>query len=206
MHVNNPQPHQDPQKTELEQRLERFLSKAESHTAPKPRGSSRRPYYNALSAQWVRSLLLQLAEDGKTIAIPRGEYSVNSMRMKWYDGVKYLQEQTPQDELLPMLQRVACRATDDGLEIYRRRNPRPAASLSSHTPLPMGHKWKDDFTIFIETEQAINSKFHRQDVALSEQDIAWGNALMEDYKDLFLYKFAAGEVLIIRVDKKALGL
>lgn len=204
------QKHDDKDKEALDrafkEKLMAFLTRGEALISSEPKSDTRRPYYNEASAAFVKKVVDELISTKETVVIAKQDYSVNALRVKWYDGWKYLKEHLDKDGFYKAAwTRIACRTADNGLEIYLRRTTRPIGQLLDK-PLIIAHPWREQFLNFIENEQAINSKFLREDVALTAEDIIWAETNMVDLRDLYLYSFEPNKILVIRVDKKALGL
>lgn len=154
-------------------------------------------YYNAAFANDTKVLLDKLHASKQRIVIPAIDTSVNTIRFQYYQGLSYLVEHCDPDGHYKNLKAKTKLLTfADRIELHIRfvRSTLKEAVVVT--------EWKEAFESFLETAAA-NEKFHRTNLALSDDDVAWiQNQLVsltkENGEPLFYGKFDKNEILLIK--------
>lgn len=136
----------------------------------KPPKSRTQWYYNESIAKEVQEFLDKLHTTKQALRISRQGVNTNTLRLRYYQGVKYLLEfLDPKGVYKDLYSKTKCITFDDHIQLVLRTAR--ATVVESLAP------WKEELVTFLETA-APNDKFVRTDVTLEEDDITWINNLL----------------------------
>lgn len=158
-------------------------------------------YYQESYALEAKKILDILHGQGKPIRVSVANVSANTLRLQYYHGAKYLVDYLDPDKHYAKLHKeTRCVTSRDYIELHIRA-PRGISVIEQVSP------WKDDFIAFIETA-APNDKFFRDDVTLTEEEIAWINnqlvmLVKKDESPLFYGQIERNKILLIRDEDKS---
>lgn len=164
-------------------------------TQEQPKDARKRksyPYYSEVYAREAKIILDKLHTGGVPLRIPCGELSVVTASLQYYQGSEYLRDHDESGKYTQLFQATKCMRENGFLE-FRIRQRRKLLTESLTTAAP----WREDFLEFLDKSQE-GEKFHRTDVTLTDEDIAWFNNQCAPLEQLFIFNASHNEILVVR--------
>lgn len=151
------------------------------------------PYYNKEHALEVKDYLNVLHTNRRSLKIVSSGLSINTLRLKFYQGKKYLLDNLdPEGKYKNLINRTKCITMADYLELHIKQDTKV---LYAETI-----EWKPAFLDFIENAQ-LGTKFPCPDnIMLSNEEVQWIKDQLDPLSDLFIYDVKPNKFLVIRIN------
>lgn len=155
------------------------------------------PYYTEDIAAEVRKWIEALHASHKPVKLsPRG-MTLNTLKLRYYQGRKYLRDTAAQeDHIHELIRRTRAHMFETYMELHRQHTLQDKQEiLVSQDP----DTWKDELTDFIEFSPP-GRKFHRSNMNLSDGDMDWITEQFAGVEALFGQRISVNEILIVRLE------
>jgi len=159
------------------------------------RGGSYLPYYKESTGLEVKRILDLVARTGRTWEVPIGEFTLSTIRQKWYQGLNWLLENAdPEKRYADINSRLDVRA-------YSRRGLviRPKAEAGILAAYAEDDKWKEEFLSFVQDSEP-RQKFERYGIPITPEDILWINNLLAPIASRFVWSVDIKGFSVVRYD------
>jgi len=168
--------------------LEAYAKTMESQAA----GTRNLVYYNKEQAIWVKEILDTLHKDRQPIKLSAQGMSINTLRLKYYQGLKYLKEVIdPEGRYKLLSQATRCVTYCDYVELHVKIKAKAFVSVVTD--------WKTPLLQWLEKpDLKLGEKFSPVGVVLSDDEVNWVITQVEPLKEIFLYRVTNTEILIVR--------
>ncbi len=164
----------------LIQRFSEILERRKS--LPTPKGEKHGPYYNERTGKLVKSWLDSMVESNAPMKLLPESGAVNTIRMQYYQGAKYLRDHLDSNEhYANLIALTACVKYRDYCELHFRATPICREQVI--TSAPTASNWKDKLMDYLESASS-NQKFHEKGV-FSASDLNWVSTQLVDVSSLF---------------------
>lgn len=152
-----------------------------------------KPYYNETRAFDVAKLLDRLHRDKVPLRVSAQDFTIGTLKLQYYQGLEYLCDHDESGKYAALRDITVCRSYADYYELHIRERRIPTVELATQSA-----QWKEEFITFLDCSQ-VGEKFHRIDVTLTDEDIAWGHAQIADVFRIFPGKFEKHLVLCVHL-------
>lgn len=185
-------PHED-DKLNLDKILKTLARTAEISQQAQQRLRSNQPYYNENAADECLHIIDTVLANGCPMLWPAQGISENTLYLKWRQGCQWIRQFKP--ELVEKLELIhASRIPKHGMRFSPIENP-------TKVGLFIEQDWRPDLLRFID-EAEHRDKFERVGIPLSNEDLRWLAAQLENVGHLFMTDISPkkGKILLIRYD------
>lgn len=153
----------------------------------------KQPFYNEENAAFAKDLLDQLHKREVPIKVLAKGMSVKTLRLKYYQGKRYLIDNLDPNKYYNSLSNATkCATYRDYIELHIKGEA--VIITAEQTP------WKEELLEFLSSSKS-GQKFHKQ-IIFSLEEMEWINSQLTAVKDLFIWKVEQTSLLVINYDNK----
>jgi hypothetical protein len=125
-------------------------------------------YYTPAAAAGAKRIVDKLFLEGQRIRLRREDYSLQTMRIQFYQGCKYLIDHDETNTYADKVKRTKCSIRDGEFIEFTMREAELLTNIEVDRP------WRDELSEYLDNASP-GQKFYKQDVSLSSDDVAWIN-------------------------------
>jgi hypothetical protein len=153
-----------------------------------------KPYYSAEYAQHAKAILDKLHTGGKPIRVNCQGISVITASLQYYQGAAYLRDHDESGKYDALFLASKCSREEQYNYIEFKIRARKKCVIAD---IQISAPWREELLHFIDTAEE-KQKYHRDDVSLTDEDIAWFNNLLIPLEKLFIFRASHNDILVVR--------